>query len=136
MSGPADKIAVFLHDGSYDRVHQGLAIAASAVATGRRVDVFLFWWALERIAQDRLDEPDFGPGREEVADRFEAQKLPTLRVLLSHLRESGGCSLYACSGSLAALGLRPPDIEDRVDALVGWATILQLTSGVVDRFYL
>ena len=66
---PSDRVVVFLHDGAYDRIHQGLSIAASAVATGRQADVYLFWWALERVAQDRLDEPDFGPDREETADR-------------------------------------------------------------------
>ena len=72
MAAGSDKVAVFLHDGAWDRMHQGLSIAASAVAVGRRVEVYFFWWALERIAKDQLDEPDFGPGREEVADRVEA----------------------------------------------------------------
>jgi hypothetical protein len=34
--------------------------------SGRRVDVYFFWWALERLLTDRLDEPDF-PEREDVA---------------------------------------------------------------------
>ncbi len=138
MASPPDRVVVFLHDGAYDRVHQGLSIAASTVAIGRQADVFLFWWALERVAQDRLDEPDFGPGpeREEVADRFEARGMPTLRMLLSHLKDSGLCRLHACSGSMAALGLRPPDLEGRVDQIVGWTSILQQTAGVTDRFFL
>jgi peroxiredoxin family protein len=130
----SDRVAVFLHEGAWDRVHQGLSVAASAVANGRRTDVFLFWWALERIARGELDEPDFGPSREDVADRFEALGMPSLRVLLSHLKESGLCTLYACSGSMAALGLRPPDLDGRVDQIVGWSSILQLTAGVTDRF--
>ncbi len=62
--------------------------------------------------------------------------MPTLRTLLSHLKESGLCTLHACSGSMAALGLRPPDLEGRVDQIVGWTSILQRTAGVSDRFYL
>src|SRR4051794_34734788 len=49
---PASKVAIFLHAGDYDRVHQGLSIAAAAGASGRRVDVFFFWWALERLLSD------------------------------------------------------------------------------------
>ena len=110
-------------------------MAASGVALGRRVDVFFFWWALERLLTDRLDEPDF-PEREDVAARFEARGLPTLRALLTHLRASGLASLVGCTGSLAAVGLTPADAEGRVDTLLGWTAILARTAGITDRFYL
>jgi len=132
----APRLAVFLHDGAYDRMHQGLSIAASAVALGRRTDVFLFWWALERLVADRLDEPDFGPGREDATDRFEVRRMPTLRQLLDHLRESGLCTLYACSGSAGTLDVTTDRLQGKVDQIVGWSTILGLTAGVTDRFYL
>ncbi|HVE81751.1 MAG TPA: hypothetical protein VND93_02850, partial [Myxococcales bacterium] len=95
-----------------------------------------FWWALERLVEDRLDEPDFGdaPSRARAADRFESRSLPTLRELLQHLRASGSCRLYACSGSLAAVADRPDAVERAVDQVVGWSTILQLTAGITDRF--
>ena len=100
------------------------------------MDVFWFWWALERLTQDRIDEPDFGPRHEGHEDRFEARRMPTIRDLLGHLRESGLCTTYACSGSLAVVDVKPPELEGKVDQLVGWTAILQLTAGVVDRFYL
>jgi len=128
------KVAVFLHAGEYDRMHQGLSIAASAAALGRPVEVFFFWWALERLVQDRLDAPDLA--RDDVNDRFEARAIPTLRQLLSHLKASGKCHLYACTGSGEALALPVPGMIQRVDQLVGWSTILSLTAGVTDRFYL
>jgi peroxiredoxin family protein len=140
VSTPAPKVAVFLHSGDYDRVHQGLSIAAAAVASGRRVEVYLFWWALERFLQGRLDEPDFHPPREDVADRFETRRIPTLRHLLEHVRESGLGTVQGCTGSLGALGAEP--LADSlagkgpIDGWVGWSAILQRTAGVVDRFYL
>jgi len=99
------------------------------------VDVYFFWWALERLLTDRLDEPDF-PEREDVAARFEARGLPTLRALLAHLRASGQVTLVACTGSLAALGHTAAEAEGRVDTLLGWTAILARTSGLTDRFYL
>lgn len=129
-------LAIFLHSGDYDRVHQGLAIAASAAAAGRTVDVFLFWWALERVLQGKLDEPDFGPEREATVHRFEARRLPTLRELFLHLRELGGCRVHACSGSLAAVADEPGNLGPLVNDVVGWSTILKLTAGITDRFYL
>jgi peroxiredoxin family protein len=138
-SPPADprgKVVVFLHSGDYDRVHQGLSIAAAAVAAGRSAELYLFWWALERFVKDALDEPDFGPEREAVADRLEARRMPTCRELLAHVRESGRASVHACTGSLAALGADPQRPLPGVDGWVGWSAILQRTAGVVDRFYL
>lgn len=136
MSTPLPKVAVFLHSGDYDRVHQGLSIAAAAVAAGRRAEVYLFWWALERFLQDRLDEPDFHPPREDVADRFETRRIPTLRQLLEHVRESGLCTVQGCTGSLGALGAESQASRGPIDGWVGWSAILQRTAGVTDRFYL
>jgi peroxiredoxin family protein len=55
VNSPLSKVVLFLHSGDYDRVHQGLSIAAAAVATGRTVEIYLFWWALEWFIQDKLD---------------------------------------------------------------------------------
>jgi peroxiredoxin family protein len=133
---PQPKVAVFLHSGEYDRVHQGLSIAAAATAAGRHADVFFFWWALDRLARGALDAPDFPTEHDAVTDRFETRGIPTLRQLLAYLRESGDCTLYACTGSMAIVGAPPPTVEASVDQVVGWSTILQLTAGVTDRFYL
>jgi peroxiredoxin family protein len=136
VSPAPSKVVIFLHSGDYDRVHQGLSIAAAAVATGRPAEVYLFWWALERFIQDRLDEPDFQPPREDVTDRFETRGMPTLRALREHLRESGLCTVHGCTGSLAALGGESVADKQAIDGWVGWTAILQRTAGVVDRFYL
>ena len=132
-------VAVFLHSGDYDRVHQGLSIALAAAAVGRRCDVFWFWWALERLArasEGALDEPDFGPGREQAESRFESRGMPTLRQMLEAAKQSGLVTLYACSGSISAVAETPESIRASVDQVVGWTTILQLTAGVADRYYL
>lgn len=131
---PLGKVSVFLHSGDYDRVHQGLSIAAAAVAAGRKADVFFFWWALERLLDDRLDAPDFED--DEANSRFEARQMPSIRQLLGHVRESGLCTTYACTGSFALSTRSPDEAASKVDHLVGWSTILNVTAGVIDRFYL
>jgi peroxiredoxin family protein len=125
-------VTVFLHSGAYDSVHQGLSIAASAASLGREVELFFFWWALERLVKGPLDVPDL---REDVADEMERRGVPTLRQLLEVVRGSGKARLFACSGSMASLGLKPGDVEQSVDQVVGWTTILQRTAGVTDRFF-
>jgi peroxiredoxin family protein len=131
-----ERLVIFLHSGEYDRVHQGLAIAAAAVAAGRPVDLIFFWWALDRLVRGALDAPDFGPPHEEVADRFEARGLPTARALLENVRALGGATLIACSGSVEAIGADRERLASVVDQVMGWSGILQRTAGVVDRFYL
>jgi peroxiredoxin family protein len=136
MKPDAPKVAVFLHAGEYDRMHQGLCIAAAAVALGRRADVFFFWWALRRLSEGDLGEPLPQETAASVADRLESQNIPTLRALLEHLRASGLCTLYACTGSVAISGASREKLEKQVDQFIGWTTILRLTEGITDRFYL
>lgn len=130
------KVAVFLHAMDYDRMHQGLSIAATAVSMGREAHVFFFWWALERLAKDDLDAPSFAPGYEVYESRFESQNMPTLRHLLEHLKQSGLCTLHACTGSMTLIQPSVAGIEKWIHRYSGWSSILQLTSGVTDRFYL
>lgn len=133
-ASPLPPLAVFLHSGAYDRVHQGLAIAAAAAASGRTVHLVFTWWALERLLDGKLDAPDF-PDRPEVEERFEARGMPTLRELLEHLQQGGCCHTWGCTGSLAALGRTPLEAEGKVEQLAGWSTLLQVTAGISDRFY-
>ena len=135
MSAPPTHVVVFLHSGDYDRVHQGLSIAAAAVASGRKAEVYLFWWALERFLDGALDDPDF-TGRDDVTHRFESRGMPTLRALLTHLTDSGLFTLAGCTGSLGALGAEARADASGISLWLGWSAILQRTAGVTDRFYL
>ncbi|MCU0701781.1 MAG: hypothetical protein SFW67_29095 [Myxococcaceae bacterium] len=127
-------VCVFLQRGEYQAVHQGLSIAAAAVSMGRRVELYFFWFALERLVKDRLDEPDL-EGRDDVNATMELRQVPTCRQLLDVVRDSGLGTVLACTGSMASLGLNPPDVEPKVDVLIGWTSILSRTQGVTDRFF-
>lgn len=126
-------VCVFLHHGEYDAVHQGLSIAAAAVSVGRKAELYFFWFALERLVRGGLDEPDLE--RDDVNATMELRQVPTCRQLLDVVRDSGLGQIYACTGSMASLGLTPPDVEPKVDALIGWTSILARTHGVTDRFF-
>lgn len=136
-----NRVAIFLHSGDYDRVHQGLAIAAAAVASGREVHLFFFWWALDRLLRGDLGEPTFEDSsiplesREAAEDAFESG-YPTASQLMESVRASGKCTIYACSASSGLLGVRPDRVAEKVDRIVGWSAILALTAGITDRFYL
>lgn len=137
---PDDRLAVFFHSGDYDRIHQGLAIAAAAVAAGREVHLFFFWWALDRLVREDLEEPTFDDPqvpqrtREAAEDAFESG-YPSAAALLEAVRAQG-CTVYACSASARLIGVRPDEVADAVDQVVGWSAILATTAGISDRFYL
>jgi peroxiredoxin family protein len=129
------RVAVFLHSGDYDRIHQGAAIAAAAAAGARPVEVFFFWWALRRLVDGGLGTPEL-PGEPDLAHRFETRGYPTAEALLTAARATGVCRVFACSASMEMLGLRPPQLEPLVDSILGWSGILDRTQGISDRFYL
>lgn len=126
-------VCIFLQRGEYEAVHQGLSIAAAAVSTGRKVELYFFWFALERLVRDRLDEPDLA--RDDVNATMELRQVPTCRQLLDVVRDSGHATLLACTGSMTSLGLSPPEVEPKVDVLIGWTSILGRTNGNPDRFF-
>ena len=121
----------FFQRGEYEAVHQGLSAAAAAAALGYSCELYFFWNALGRLVKGPLDAPE----GEAQADQLEARGVPTLRELIKAVRATQEARLFACSGSLAALGLKPPDVESAVDELIGWTSIIQRTRGVVDRYF-
>ncbi len=126
-------VCIFLSRGEYDAMHHGFSTAAAAVSMGRPVELYFFWWALERLVRGQLDDPDLE--RDDVNTTMELRGIPTLRQLLDVTRDSGRCKLFACSGSLQAIGLTSEQVEPHVDALIGWTAILKRTESVVDRFF-
>lgn len=133
---PADRsLLVLISRGDYVALHLGLSAALAAASEERPVDVVLFWWALHRLARGDLDEPHF-PGFEEVAERFAQRGMPTCRTLLGLLRQTGRLRLYACTGSMSALGLTAEGMNERVDGFLGWNAILQLSTRASDRLSL
>lgn len=118
------RLLIFAHGGSWDRRYQVSALAASAAASGDRVDLALFFGALDAWARgewDRLDpEPPVDP------ERLEGLDFPALTSLLEPARASGRLRVYACSASTRVLGLDPSVVQSGVDALCGWQTFAKL----------
>lgn len=108
---------VFLSHADAEAVRVAGSCALAAAAMGDRVDVFLLGEAV-RVVVEATDERHDGPARA----LFQAQEL-------------GTCRLFACSAGLVESGLDPGVVQDVLDAVVGWPTILEWTRGVPDRFF-
>ena len=123
-------LVILAHGGSWERRYQASALAASAAASGDRVELCLFFAALDAWARDggagwdRLDPaPPVDP------DRLASLGFPPLSEMIAGARESGDLRLYACSASTRILDLEPAEVQARVDLLCGWQTFARLIAG-------
>jgi peroxiredoxin family protein len=117
-------LLILAHGGSWDLRFQISSLAASAAAAGERVDVALFFGALDAWARGRWDEVD--PRPPVRAERVEALALPPLSEMLAAGREEGTIRLYACSASMRLLGLDTSGVQAVVDAILGWQSFSRM----------
>lgn len=117
-------LLILAHGGSWDLRFQISSLAASVAAAGERVDVALFFGALDAWARGRWDELD--PQPPVTADRLESLDMPPLSEMLAAGREEGLIRFYACSASARLLGLDTAQVAAAVDALLGWQSFSRM----------
>lgn len=114
---PARRAVVFLSHADASALRLAGSCALAAVALGDRVDVYLFGEAVPAVVEGVDADPD---------DPVQ---------LLHQARGAGACRLVACSASLVEQKVPLGEAERALDAVVGWPTILEWSSGVVERFF-
>jgi peroxiredoxin family protein len=117
-------LLILAHGGTWEMRFQVSSLAASAAAAGDRVDVALFFAALDAWARGRWDDLDPAPPLS--AERLESFDLPPLTEMLSPGREDGLIRLYACSASTRLLGLDTATVQGKVDVLLGWQSFSRM----------
>jgi peroxiredoxin family protein len=117
-------LLILAHGGSWDLRFQISSLAASVAAAGERVDVALFFGALDAWARGRWDELD--PQPPVTAERLESLDMPPLSEMLAAGRDEGLIRFYACSASARLLGLDTAQVAAAVDALLGWQSFSRM----------
>lgn len=117
-------LLILAHGGTWEMRFQVSSLAASAAAAGDRVDVALFFAALDAWVGGRWDEPDPAPPL--TAERLEALAMPPLSELLADGRQEGRIRLFACSASTRLLGLDAARVQGAVDAQLGWQSFARM----------
>jgi peroxiredoxin family protein len=117
-------LLILAHGGSWNMRFQISSLAASVAAVGERVDVALFFGALDAWALGRWDELD--PEPPVSAERLESLGMPPLSEMLAQGREDGLIRVYACSGSARMLGLETAQVQASVDAILGWQSFSRM----------
>jgi len=109
------RTVVFLASDAPHALRSAGSCALAAVAMDRRVDVFLTGPAVTAVVAAHDGEADAAAG-------------------LLHQARQAGARLIACSASVVEQRVAPGQAEAALDAVVGWPTILEWSSGVIDRF--
>ena len=117
-------LLILAHGGTWEMRFQISSLAASAAAAGDRVDVALFFAALDSWARGRWDDLDPAPPLS--AERLETFDMPPLTEMLAPGREDGLIRLYACSASTRLLELDTATVQAKVDVLLGWQSFSRM----------
>jgi peroxiredoxin family protein len=117
-------LLILAHGGTWDMRFQISSLAASAAAGGDRVDIALFFAALDAWVEGRWDDIDPAPPLS--ADRIEGLGMPPLSEMLASGREEGLIRVYACSASSRFLDLEAARVQGAVDAVLGWQSFARM----------
>jgi peroxiredoxin family protein len=117
-------LLILAHQGTWEMRFQISSLAASASAAGARVDIALFFGALDAWVGGRWDDHDPAPPLS--AARLESLAMPPLSSLLAPGRGNGTIHVYACSASARLVGLDTAGVQAAVDAMLGWQTFSRM----------
>jgi peroxiredoxin family protein len=126
-------LSLVLFSGTDDRLNAAAVLTAGAAAMGRKVNVFLQYWALDAFRADRIMKehgvaPEAGP---EGAELF--QRHPGLHwsEILRQAKDVGEVRIHACSLSMEMFAIEVDDLDPLVDDQEGVASFFMDVDGPV-----
>ena len=134
------KFVLFLHSGAYDKLYQAIMLAVTAASMGHTVHIFLFFWALRKFVNDKLDEITFPADLHEEEKRL-LEAVPRgssnmLKEILQEVAKMGNLKIYACSGAVKLMELDEELVKSRVDDIIGLPTMLKMAEGAETQLYI
>ncbi len=126
-------LSLVLFSGTDDKLASAAILAVGAAAMGRRVHVFLQFWALaafraDWIRKDHGVAPEAGP---EGQAMVQGHSSPHWSETLAQAKEIGEVSIHACSHSMELLGIEQADLDPLVDGVEGVASFFAEATGGV-----
>ena len=113
-------ISVVIHSGEWDRIYHAFSIASTYSAIGRKVRVFITYWAIDSIAKGRVDCGH--PEKNRIISKgIEEGKVKSLDEMIRLGKEFGNVEVIVCSGSMELLGYSEEDMPEWVDRIGGLA---------------
>ena len=124
MSEPLNLV---LFSGTSDRLQAAAVLTAGAAAVGRRVNIFLQYWALDaftkaKIGLDHGLAPEAGEAGRAAVDALAKAGQASWADTLGQAKELGEVDIQACSLSMDVLKIEENELSDLVDGVEGVAT--------------
>ena len=128
-----DSLALVLFSGTDDKLNAAAVLTAGAAAMGRKVHIFLQYWALDAFRADRILKdhgvaPEAGPDGAELLQRHGGQHWSEI---LRQAKDIGEVDIQACSLSMEMFGLKVADLDPLVDGQEGVAGFFLHADGPV-----
>jgi len=120
----SDTINLVLFSGTDDKLQVASVLTAGAAALGKRVNIFLQYWALDAFRADRIDAdhglaPEAGPAGRAAVDALRAAGQASWKETLVQAKELGEVDIQACSLSMDLLHIEQSDLDPIVDGVEG-----------------
>jgi peroxiredoxin family protein len=126
-------VSLVLFSGTDDKLNAAAVLTVGAAAMGRKVNVFLQYWALDAFRADRIHKdhgvaPEAGPEGAEAYQRHGGQHWSEI---FRQAKDVGEVGIHACSLSMEMLGLALEDLDPLVDDQEGVASFFMDVDGPV-----
>ncbi len=107
---------------------------------GNKVYIFLFFWALEKFVNDKIDEIELPAGSQDEHKRL-LEAIPQgssnmLRELLDEVSKMGNLKIYACSGAVKLMELDEELVKTKVNDIIGLPTMLKMAEGAETQLFI
>lgn len=131
MSDEAFSLVLF--SGTDDKLTAAAILAVGAAAMGRKVNVFLQYWALDAFRSDRI-KADHGVAPEATAEQaalVRAHVEPHWSENFASAKEIGEVTIHACPHSMETLGISAEELDPLVDGVQGVASFFGSAEGPI-----
>jgi peroxiredoxin family protein len=126
-------LSLVMFSGTDDKLNAAAVLTAGAAAMGRKVNIFLQYWALDSFRADRVLKdhgvaPEAGPDGAGLMQRHGGQHWSEI---FRQAKDIGEVKIYACSLSMEMFGLQVEDLDPLVDGQEGVASFFMDVDGPV-----
>ncbi|MDE3101055.1 MAG: DsrE/DsrF/DrsH-like family protein [Chloroflexota bacterium] len=130
----SDSLSLVLFSGTDDKLAAAAILAAGAAMMGRRVNVFLQYWALDSFRKDRIHRdhgavPEAGAEGARLVERSE--KKQSWSDVLLQAKDVGELRITACAKSMEVLDITKDDLDPIVDEVGGVAAFMAEATGPI-----
>jgi peroxiredoxin family protein len=126
-------VSLILFSGTDDKLQSAAVLAVGAAAMGRKVNLFLQYWALDAFRADRILK-DHGvslEGGDEGLAAMRAQGKTHWSELLRQAKDLGDVRVFACADSMEMFQIVHDDLDPLVDGVWGVASFFMEADGPV-----